>query len=162
MILTLRPAGISPESRIHIGPRSGYAARVMQPTEGTGRRTTPVVLVVDDDEYVHAALAAALRSLKPEVIRATTAEEGLGMAIERVPDIAIIDLGLPDTDGYSLTRRIRAIAELRDTRILILTGHLPDQDAARDAGADAILAKPFRLNEFLATIETLRSLPAGT
>jgi DNA-binding response OmpR family regulator len=128
---------------------------VIQPSEEAGRRTIPLVLVVDDDEYIHAALAAAMRSLKPEILRATTAAAGLRIAIERVPDLAIIDLGLPDTDGYSLTRRIRAIAGLDGTRILILTGHAPDQVAATEAGADAILAKPFRLNEFLATIEEI-------
>jgi DNA-binding response OmpR family regulator len=112
-----------------------------------------VVLVVDDDEYIHDTLAAAMRSLKPEIVRATTAASGLRLAIEREPDLAIIDLGLPDADGYSLTRRIRAVAALRDTRILILTGRLPDSDAALLAGADAILAKPFKLNEFLATID---------
>jgi DNA-binding response OmpR family regulator len=120
-----------------------------------------VILVVDDDEYVHDALAAALRSLKPDIVRATTAAAGLRLAIEHEPDLAIIDLGLPDADGYSLTRRIRAVAELRETRILILTGRLPDSDAALVAGADAILAKPFKLNEFLATIETIRSQPAS-
>lgn len=132
-----------------------------QPAGEAPRRARPLVLVVDDDEYVHDALAAAMRSLKPEIIRATTAAAGLRLAIEREPELAIIDLGLPDADGYSLTRRIRAVAALRDTRILILTGRLPDSDAALLAGADAILAKPFKLNEFLATIETLRSQPAG-
>lgn len=126
-----------------------------QPSEEAGRRTIPVVLVVDDDEYIHAALTAAMRSLKPVILRATTAAAGLRLAIEREPDLAIIDLGLPDTDGYSLTRRIRAIAGLHGTRILILTGHQPDQVAATRAGADAILAKPFRLNEFLATIDEI-------
>jgi two-component system KDP operon response regulator KdpE len=126
---------------------------VIDPIETAARRAIPVVLVVDDDEYIHAALAAAMRSLKPEIVRATTAAAGLRLAIERQPDLAIIDLGLPDADGYSLTRRIRAIADLDATRILILTGHRPDEDAAREAGADAILGKPFRLNEFLATID---------
>jgi DNA-binding response OmpR family regulator len=134
---------------------------VIQPIEEAGRRTIPVVLVVDDDEYIHAALAAAMRSLKPEILRAATAAAGLRLAIEREPDLAIIDLGLPDTDGYSLTRRIRAIAGLEGTRILILTGHQPNQVAATEAGADAILAKPFRLNEFLATIEALLAQLAG-
>jgi DNA-binding response OmpR family regulator len=134
---------------------------VINPRESAGSRAIPVVLVVDDDEYIHAALATALRSLKPEIVRATTAAAGLRLAIERQPDLAIIDLGLPDSDGYSLTRRIRATAELDGTGILILTGHRPDEVAAREAGADAILGKPFRLNEFLSTIDEILKLASS-
>jgi DNA-binding response OmpR family regulator len=124
-------------------------------------RDAPVVLVVDDDEYVADTITAALRSIKPEVIRAATAADGLRLAQERRPDIAIVDLGLPDGDGYELTRRLRAVPELADLGICILTGYTPDEDAAREAGADAVIGKPFRLREFLATIESLRTSAAG-
>jgi DNA-binding response OmpR family regulator len=116
------------------------------------RRTTPVILVVDDDDYVHSTLAAAMRGLRPEIIRAGTAEEGLRLALERRPDVAILDVGLPDQDGYQLTRALRAQPELADLRICILTGHLPDHALAREAGANAIIGKPFRLHDFLDTI----------
>jgi two-component system KDP operon response regulator KdpE len=126
------------------------------------RRVAPVVLVVDDDDYVADTVTAALRSVKPEIVRAATAGDGLRLALERRPDIAIVDLGLPDADGYTLTRRIRTFSELAEMRICILTGYLPDDVAARDAGADAVLGKPFKLREFLATIETLRGPVEGT
>lgn len=113
------------------------------------------MLVVDDDEYVHATLAAALRRLRPTVIRAQTAMDGLELAIHHRPDIAIVDLGLPDSDGYELTRRLRAEPDLRDLRIVILTGYEPDPTASQRAGANAILGKPFRLHEFLATVTRL-------
>jgi len=117
-----------------------------------GRRAVPVILVVDDDEYVHSTLAAAMRGLRLEIIRATTAAEGLAQALERRPDIAIVDVGLPDVDGYALTRQMRDRAELAGLRICILTGHLPDEALARESGADAILGKPFRVQELLDTI----------
>jgi DNA-binding response OmpR family regulator len=120
-----------------------------------------VVLVVDDDEYVAGTITAALRSLKPDVVQAATADEGLRLARDRRPEIAIIDLGLPDADGYTLTRRLRAVPELADLRICILTGYTPDEAAAHEAGADAVIGKPFRLREFLATIESLRTSAAG-
>src|SRR5204862_5914591 len=119
-----------------------------------GRRSMPVVLVVDDDEYVHSTLAAAMRGLRPEIIRASTAAQGLELAIERHPDLAIVDVGLPDMDGYALTRAMRERSELVDLRICILTGHLPDEALARDAGANAIIGKPFRLHEFLDTVRS--------
>jgi DNA-binding response OmpR family regulator len=121
---------------------------------GPGRRTAPVILVVDDDEYVHSTLAAAMRGLRPEIIRATTAAEGMELALEHRPDVAIIDVGLPDLDGYELTRAMRARPELAGLRICILTGHLPDEALARESGANAIVGKPFRLHEFLDTIRS--------
>ena len=129
---------------------------------GSGiRRAVPIILVVDDDEYVHSTLAAAMRGLRPEIIRATTAADGLQLALDRRPDVAIVDVGLPDLDGYALTRAMRARPELADLRICILTGHLPDEALAREAGANAIIGKPFRLNEFLDTIRGQLRLTAG-
>jgi two-component system KDP operon response regulator KdpE len=127
-----------------------------------GRRTAPVILVVDDDEYVHSTLAAAMRGLRPEIIRAVTAADGLQLALDRRPDMAIVDVGLPDLDGYALTRAMRARPELAELRICILTGHLPDEALAREAGANAIIGKPFRLHEFLDTIRSQLRMPAGT
>jgi DNA-binding response OmpR family regulator len=115
-------------------------------------RGTPVILVVDDDEYVHSMLATAMRGLRAEIVQATTAARGLELALERRPDVAIVDVGLPDLDGYALTRALRARTELASLRICILTGHLPDEDLAREAGANAIVGKPFRVQEFLDTI----------
>jgi DNA-binding response OmpR family regulator len=121
-------------------------------SRSVGSRATPVILVVDDDEYVHSTLAAAMRGLRPEIIQATTAAQGLELALERRPDVAIVDVGLPDLDGYELTRAMRARSELAGLRICILTGHLPDEALAREAGANAIIGKPFHVNDFLATI----------
>jgi len=118
------------------------------------RQGRPVILVVDDDDYVHSTLSAALRGLHPEILRAKTAAEGLALAMERRPDLAILDVGLPDQDGYALTRALRDERDLADLRICILTGYLPDEHRARDAGADAIIGKPFRLHEFLAVVRT--------
>jgi DNA-binding response OmpR family regulator len=127
----------------------------------TGRRTVPVILVVDDDEYVHSTLAAAMRGLRPEIVRAATAADGLRLALDRRPDLAIVDVGLPDQDGYALTRAMRERPELADLRICILTGHLPDEALAREAGANAIIGKPFRLNEFLDTVRGQLKITAG-
>lgn len=129
-------------------------ARLSIQRDGGHGRTTPVILVVDDDEYVHQTLAAALRRLGSTVIRAVSAAEGLDLALQYRPNVAIIDVGLPDADGFELTRSLRAQAGLESLRIVILTGYVPEPELASDAGADAIVGKPFRLHEFLATIES--------
>jgi DNA-binding response OmpR family regulator len=135
----------------------------MSEEEKAGPRMAPIILVVDDDEYVHSTLAAAMRGLRAEIVRATTAAQGLDLALARLPDVAIVDVGLPDLDGYELTRALRARPELGGLRICILTGHLPDESLAREAGANAIIGKPFRLDVFLDTIrDQLRVQPADT
>jgi DNA-binding response OmpR family regulator len=126
------------------------------------RRPMPVILVVDDDEYVHSTLAAALRGLRPDLVQARTAADGLEQAIGRRPDLAIIDVGLPDLDGYTLTRALRARPELASLRICILTGHLPDEAKAHEAGADAIIGKPFRLQAFLDTVRAQLRMTSGS
>ena len=115
----------------------------------------PTILVVDDDEYVHGALAAALRQLRPTLVQARTAADGLALAIEHHPALAIVDLGLPDASGYELTRKLRDDPALEQLRIVILTGYEPDAAAAQQAGGDAILGKPFRLHEFLEVVNRL-------
>jgi two-component system response regulator DesR len=110
---------------------------------------SPCVLIVDDDEYVHGALEAALRGLRVHLLTAHTAAEGEDLALQYRPLLAIVDVGLPDRDGYQLTADMRSDASLAAMRIVILTGQSPDENAARHAGANGLLQKPFRLHHFL-------------
>jgi DNA-binding response OmpR family regulator len=110
---------------------------------------TASVLIVDDDEYVHGALVAALRGLRVRLLTAHTAAEGEALAREYEPVLAIVDVGLPDRDGYQLTSDMRRIPSLLGMKVLILTGQSPDQQAAERAGADGLIGKPFRLHAFL-------------
>ena len=110
---------------------------------------TPAVLIVDDDEYVHGALEAALRGLRVHLLTAHTAAEGEALALQHRPCLAIVDVGLPDRDGYQLTADMRRSALLQPMRILILTGQSPDEVAAHNAGANGLILKPFRLHHFL-------------
>ena len=110
---------------------------------------SPCVLIVDDDEYVHGALEAALRGLRVHLLTAHTAAEGEDLALQYRPLLAIVDVGLPDRDGYQLTADMRSAASLTAMRIVILTGQSPDEIAARHAGANGLLQKPFRLHHFL-------------
>jgi len=110
---------------------------------------SPCVLVVDDDEYVPRPLEPALRGLRVHLLTAHTAAEGEALALQHHPLLAIVDVGLPDRDGYQLTAVLRGFPSLASMRILILTGQSPDEDAAADAGASGLIQKPFRLHHFL-------------
>jgi two-component system response regulator DesR len=110
---------------------------------------TPAVLIVDDDEYVHGALVAALRGLRVRLLTAHNADEGEALALANQPVLAIVDVGLPDRNGYELTADLRKAPNLLGMKVLILTGQSPDQEAAIRCGADGLIGKPFRLHAFL-------------
>ncbi len=94
-------------------------------------------------------LRAALGGDDYQLIEAATGREGLAQAAGRNPDLILLDLGLPDTDGLTVTRHIR---EWTATPIIVISarGQERDKIAALDAGADDYLTKPFSVPELLA------------
>ncbi|HXI21809.1 MAG TPA: response regulator [Gemmatimonadales bacterium] len=108
-----------------------------------------VVLLIEDEPAMRTFLRAALATQTCELVEAPTAREGLAQAAGRNPDLILLDLGLPDSDGLQVTRRIR---EWSTTPILVISarGQERDKIAALDAGADDYLTKPFGVGELLA------------
>jgi two-component system KDP operon response regulator KdpE len=111
----------------------------------------PRVLIVDDERAIRRFLRASLTAQGYHVFEAATAQEGLGAAATVRPDLIILDLGLPDQDGVTVTTQLR---EWSKVPILILSVRGQDEDkiAALDAGADDYLTKPFGMGELLARI----------
>jgi two-component system KDP operon response regulator KdpE len=111
----------------------------------------PRVLVVEDDAALRALLVATLPAHGYRVLEASTAAVALRVAEEYVPDLILLDLGLPDLDGVECIRRIRGWSALP---IVVLTAR--GQEAAKvealDAGADDYVTKPFGLPELLARL----------
>jgi PAS domain S-box-containing protein len=101
------------------------------------------ILVIEDHEDGREMLAAALRLAGHDVQEAATGEAGLRAALERRPDVALIDIGLPDVPGYEVGRRLRETFG-GAIRLVALTGYGQPQDRARSAAAgfDAHLVKP--------------------
>lgn len=109
------------------------------------------VLVVEDDPGLNAALVATLKAADYRPVSARTAAEGLRWFAHYAPDLVLLDLGLPDRDGLSIIREIRARAA---TPILVLSarGAEPVKVEALDLGADDFVQKPFGVDELLARI----------
>ena len=109
------------------------------------------LLVIEDDPQIQRFLAAALEAHGYELNIVATGAEGLRQAALRQPDIAIVDLGLPDISGLDVIARLR---EWYAQPILVLSARSRESDkvAALDLGADDYLTKPFGIGELLARL----------
>jgi DNA-binding response OmpR family regulator len=121
------------------------------------------VLVVEDDSEITDALRRSLRHEGYEVRTAVDGVQALDTAAEFIPDLVVLDLGLPRLDGLEVCRQLRADG---DVPILILTARTETDDRVTglDSGADDYLVKPFERQEFLARIRALlrRHPPRGS
>ncbi|MEW6049110.1 MAG: response regulator transcription factor [Bacillota bacterium] len=112
------------------------------------------VVVIDDDTKLTEMLRRALAYEGFDVGTAASGAEGLRLALQRSPDLVILDWMMPDLDGLEVCRRLR---EAGDVPILMLTARDAVQDRVQglEAGADDYLMKPFALEELLARIRAL-------
>ena len=121
------------------------------------------VLIVEDDEDIAQVLQRSLRLEGYETRIAADGEAALGAASDFVPDLVVLDLGLPKLDGMDVARRLRSAD---DVPILMLTARdaLESRVAGLDAGADDYLVKPFERQELLARMRALlrRRPPRGS
>lgn len=119
------------------------------------------VLLIDDDADVRAALSALLEFDDHAVSVAANGSLGVGLALSDPPDVALIDVGLPDMDGYEVVRRIRA--DPRGDRIVAvaLTGYGQPEDARRAlaAGFDVHLTKPVDRARLAEVLRSRRPTP---
>jgi CheY-like chemotaxis protein len=117
----------------------------------------PTVLIVDDFEDSRTMYAAFLRFSGYGVVEAANGLEAIEQATAVLPDVIVMDLSLPELDGWEATRRIKSEPRTGRIPIVALTGHTlegPARDARR-AGCDAFLAKPCLPDTLLETIRAL-------
>jgi two-component system KDP operon response regulator KdpE len=113
-----------------------------------------LVLVVEDDREIRRFVRAALEAEGYRVAEAETVRRGVIEAGTRKPDVAVLDLGLPDDDGSVFIREVRAFSSMP---ILVLSARIDEEDkvAALDAGADDYLTKPFGVAELTARLRAM-------
>jgi two-component system KDP operon response regulator KdpE len=109
------------------------------------------VLVIDDEPQILRALKTILTARQFQVTTASRGEEGLALAAATPPDVIILDLSLPDMDGFQVCARLR---EWTHVPIIVLSVRDAERDKvmALDKGADDYLTKPFGSEELLARI----------
>ena len=124
-----------------------------QGLDRANRATT--VLTIEDDADIRQLLRALLGREGYTVCEAATGRQGLRTFFQTRPDIVILDVGLPDLDGWQVLERIR---DMSDAPVLVLTARSAERDKVRglNAGADDYLTKPFSRVELLARLQAVR------
>jgi two-component system, cell cycle response regulator DivK len=115
---------------------------------------TKRILVIEDTEDNRQIIRDLLSSVGYELIEAVDGVAGVALAQKERPDLILMDIQLPEIDGYEATRRIRAIPELARTPIIAVTSYALSGDEAktREAGCDGYVAKPFSPRQLLAKV----------
>lgn len=118
------------------------------------------MLLVEDEERLVATLTQGLRTADIAVTSARTGREGLALATEAEFDIMVLDIGLPDQEGFTVLRRLRGTGS--DLPVIILTARTSAEDTVRglERGADDYMAKPFSFDELVARVR-LRAREPG-
>ncbi|MEP6463276.1 MAG: response regulator [Frankiaceae bacterium] len=120
------------------------------------------VLIVDDDAPLLRALGINLRARQYEVVTAADGRSALAAASRQLPDVIVLDLGLPDMDGIDVVRGLRGWSNVPIVVLSARDGQ-PDKVTALDAGADDYITKPFGMDELLARLRAAlrRGAPVG-
>jgi PAS domain S-box-containing protein len=139
------------------GPGRGAQFTVRLPVEAAGA-TPPApaapgpdrsrqILIVEDNDDARESLRLLLESLGHRVIEAGDGQRGLALALHHQPEVVLIDLGLPELDGYEVARALRSSPLGKTASLIAVTGYgqVDDRRRSKDAGFDAHLVKPVSL-----------------
>jgi len=131
-----------------------------KPGKAPSQSAANVVLVVDDDVSLRKILKTILASNGYQIVFAVNGTEAVERASEHLPDVILLDVMLPEMDGFQVCRRLRADARLAPVPILMITALADSASRLRglEAGADDFISKPFNPQELLARLRTITSL----
>ena len=115
------------------------------------------ILVIDDDEAINELVRINLEIAGYSVICANDGISGFAKAKQELPDLIILDVMMPDVDGYTVAKRIRENEEIKETPIIMLTalGMLDNKVKGFDIGVDDYLVKPFEIEELKVRVRAL-------
>jgi len=116
------------------------------------------ILVVDDEPAIVTFVTRILQARNHEVISASDGEEGLAMAQQELPDVAVLDINLPKLDGLAVCKTLKSDEATKHIGIIMITAALTTvEDASRgeDYGADEYVVKPFLREVLLHNVERL-------
>ena len=115
------------------------------------------VLVIEDSQVIQRLIEVCLRPAGFDVDMCSDGPSGLEAATSILPDVIVLDVGLPGMDGWEVLSHLRSDERTAETKVLVLTAHAQDQTRARAevSGASAFLTKPFRPDELRRVVNQL-------
>lgn len=118
------------------------------------------ILIVDDEPFGRAMLAALLKQADYEIVLARDGGDALALANQQPPDLVLLDVMMPDMDGFAVCEQLRATPALADVPIILLTALNDEESRLRGirAGADDFISKPFNRDELRARVRTITRL----
>ena len=125
------------------------------------------ILVIDDDRAINELIKVNLKLVGYEVFQAYDGIEGFALAKQEFPNLVILDVMMPNVDGYTVAQRIRQTEGIKNTPILMLTALSDIQDKGKgfDIGVDDYLVKPFEMEELKMRVKAIlkrsHQLPAS-
>ena len=119
----------------------------------------PTILIIEDNEQNMYMLSYLLEKSNYEVIKTFNGVDGLQYAHEKHPDIVLIDIQLPDMDGYEICSKLRNNGLPKNTTIIAVTSYAMggDKEKAIEAGADGYLEKPINPETFVKQMENIHN-----
>ncbi len=128
-----------------------------QPGRDPALRTEPTIIVADDDRTTIMMVQSILRTWKINCVVAHNGKDAIEQTKKLKPDALLLDVGMPDIDGFQVLAALRADPATRTTPIVMLTAAQSESDIVRgfDLGADDYITKPFRAHEMLARLKRL-------
>jgi CheY-like chemotaxis protein len=121
------------------------------------------ILVIEDNEMNRDMLSRRLARKGYQVILATDGRHGISAARDEAPDLILMDMSLPEMDGWEAARHLKTDATTRRIPVIALTAHamVSDRKRALDAGCDEYETKPIEFSRLLAKIQTMLGQEPG-
>lgn len=115
------------------------------------------VLIVDDDPNILMSLEFLMRKSGYSVFIARNGKEALELLDSNMPDIALLDIMMPDVDGYEICRYVKKNKKLKACKVVFISAKTRESDIQKgyDAGADLYITKPFSTRQLMAKIQEL-------
>lgn len=117
----------------------------------------PLILVADDEDDILTLVSFTLRRENYDLLQARNGREALALATEKEPDLAVLDIKMPDLSGYEVMRKIRENPDTRAMRVIVLSAEaqLEKIAEAMTGGADDYLKKPFSPEDLVTRVRAL-------
>lgn len=115
------------------------------------------ILIVDDEPNIVMSLEYAFKKKAFEVFVARDGTEALEIAKKQIPNVIILDIMMPQMDGYETLKRLRKDKNLADTKVIFLSAKskMADVEKGLDMGADSYMTKPFSIKKIITDVEQL-------